>query len=476
MGRLFWKILIGLWLTLIAVSVAVGFVLALYNESRAPAPEELASGPRIALMTGAAANALEYGGTPALQGLLDDWPRFTQERLFAVDETGRDALGRTVPTAPLNRARTLAASGNASERDGDPRRRPVVRTTATPDGQRYIVFIAAADSVASDRRGSGRPNRPGTVAGVPYSLLLMGGLAGLVFAALLAWYIARPIRVLRRAFGQLAQGDLNTRVTPDMGHRRDELADLGRDFDHMAGRLGQLVSAQRQLLHDVSHELRSPLARLQVAIGLARKNAPTPDTATAAAFDRIERESGRLDMLVGELLTLSRLEARGEEDWDEYFDMLELTDAVIADASFEADNAGIELRYTQTGFASDAPEALVRGRAELLHRALENIVRNALKYSQRGQTVSVALTHADDKVTVVVSDQGPGVPAEQLEMMFEPFVRLHNTGMATGYGLGLAIAQRAVMAHRGTIAAANRPEGGLAVTMALPVTATATAS
>lgn len=471
MGRLFWKILIALWLTLIGVSIAVGFVIALYNESRAPAPEELASGPRIALMTSAASNALRFGGTPAFEALLADWPRFTRERLFAVDGQGADVLGRTVPAAALARARTLSNEPHqADDSSQDPRRRPTVQIATTPAGQDMLVFIAAPDGVAADRRGPPGRNRPGTIAGVPIPPLLISGVAALVFAALMAWYLSRPIRTLRRAFDRLAQGDLETRVAHEMGKRRDEVADLGRDFDHMAARLSHLVSAQRQLLHDVSHELRSPLARLQVAIGLARQSDMAPDGPTAAAFERIERESNRLDLLVGELLTLSRLEARADAAGDEYFDMLELTEAVLDDARFEAENAGISLRYAQEGCTADS-EALVRGRAELLHRALENIVRNALKYSQTGQSVDVMLHCAPQRVCISVSDQGPGVPPGQIDAIFEPFVRLGNAPANGGYGLGLAIAQRAVLAHGGTIVAANRPAGGLMVTITLPLAA-----
>lgn len=481
MGRLFWKILIGLWLTLIGVSIAVGYVIALYNESRAPAPEELASGPRITLMTQAAANALRFGGRPGFEALVADWPRFARERLFAVDTAGRDLLDRTVPAGALARARTLSTAlpDAVGETDSDEsRRRASVQTVKTPVGQDVLVFIAAPDGIASDRRGPQSRGRSTTIAGIPIPLLMMSSVAALVFAALMAWYLSRPVRTMRRAFERLAQGDLNTRVAHEMGRRRDEVADLGRDFDHMAARLSHLVAAQRQLLHDVSHELRSPLARLQAAIGLARQSDAHPSPATVAAFERIERESTRLDVLVGELLTLSRFEARADADGDEYFDMRELTDAVLEDAHFEATNAGIALQYEQMG-CTDEREALIRGRAELLHRALENIVRNALKYSQTGQTVSVQLRCTAHHVHIAVSDEGPGVPAEQLDTIFEPFVRLGNgplhshnsSGTSNGYGLGLAIAQRAVLAHGGKIQAANRPSGGLTVSITLPLSA-----
>jgi two-component system OmpR family sensor kinase len=194
--------------------------------------------------------------------------------------------------------------------------------------------------------------------------LLIGiTLAGLLFSAALAWYLTRPLKTLSQAFANVAAGKLDTRVGPQMGKRRDEIADLGADFDRMAEQLKSLVSAQRQLLHDVSHELRSPLGRLQLAVGLARQQ---PER-IATSLDRIELEASRLDSLVGEILTISRLEANGEQHWDEYFDLYELVDSVVADARFEADNAGVALSLEQQ---DGSAEALMRGRAELMHSAL----------------------------------------------------------------------------------------------------------
>jgi two-component system OmpR family sensor kinase len=264
------------------------------------------------------------------------------------------------------------------------------------------------------------------------------------------------------AFARLADGDLDTRVAAAIGRRRDEVADLGHDFDRMAERLKTLVTAQRQLLHDVSHELRSPLGRLQVAVGLARQQ---PDR-LERSLDRVEREAARLDRLVGEILTLSRLEAGGGRpaESDEFFDLTELLYSIIDDARFEAASRAITI-----GFAPAGREALMRGRAELLYRALENIVRNALKHSQAGQEIEIELTCDAGQATVRVSDRGPGVDPAQLAAMFEPFVQLDGSRSASGWGLGLAIAQRAIVAHHGTVGAANRSGGGMCVSVTLPL-------
>jgi two-component system OmpR family sensor kinase len=220
-----------------------------------------------------------------------------------------------------------------------------------------------------------------------------------------------------------------------------------------------------RLLHDVSHELRSPLARLRVAIGLARQQ---PDK-MAAALDRIEREGERLAELVGQVLTLSRLEAGVSGAPEEYVDLAQLLDTVVEDARFEAEASGRGVSLDAAG------ELIVKARAELLRRAFENVIRNAVKYTAAGTTVEVSLRRREDResVTVSICDRGPGVPESDLEAVFKPFFRAGTTDTsdASGYGLGLAIAKRAVEAHAGRIHADNRAGGGLCVEIALALVA-----
>ena len=281
-------------------------------------------------------------------------------------------------------------------------------------------------------------------------------LASLLFAALLAWYFSRPIRALQRAFDAAAAGDL----APKFAHAAprligDELAELGHDFDRMSAQLRALMDGQRRLLHDVSHELRSPLARLQAAIGLAHQQ---PDR-LQASLERIERESVRMDRLVGELLTLSRLEAATTPPAAEPVDLVEMVDQIADDARFEA-GAVVDV---------DAPEPVtVCGAPDLLWSAVENIVRNAVKHGAGGP-VNVCLHPDGDLVHIEVLDKGPGIAPEHLGDVFEPFFRsnpAHNN--VDGHGLGLAIAKRVVETHGGRISAANRAEGGLRVTITLP--------
>ncbi len=298
------------------------------------------------------------------------------------------------------------------------------------------------------------PHRPR----LPVAPLLSGLLVSLFSALALAWYFAKPIRHLRRAFDAAAGGDLAVRIGAGMGGRRDELADLGRDFDHMTERLGLLVDGQKRLLHDVSHEMRSPLARLQAAIGLARQQPEQLEK----TLERIEREGERLDRLVDELLTLSRLEA-GVAGKVEAVDMQELLEGIVEDARFEgaARQVGVELA------ASALPE--VRANPELLHRAIENVVRNALRHSPTGGVVRIEAGVAGNRLRLCISDQGPGVPEAALDMIFRPFFRGVGQGSGDGYGLGLAIAERVIVAVDGRIRAKNRESGGLAVEIELAV-------
>lgn len=293
----------------------------------------------------------------------------------------------------------------------------------------------------------------------PLIPILAGSVVSLVFAALLAWYFARPIRTLRRAFEDAAVGKLETRVGAAMGTRRDELTALGGDFDRMAERLQKLIDGQRRLLHDVSHELRSPLARLQAAADLMRQQPDRADEFVA----RIERDIARMDHLVGELLTLARLDATIDDAAREPVDLAELVEEIADDACLEAEtrNCRIDL--------SLAAEVCVTANQDLLRRALENVLRNALRHSPSGGSVAISLQAGAGQARIIIADMGDGVPAADLETIFEPFFRAANATPFAGYGLGLAISRRVVQLHGGTIRAENQSAGGLAVTISLPL-------
>jgi len=440
MGRLFWKIFLGFWLALLVIGAGVGFAVHLNSQDRLARMTEVAVSPRAEMAVAAVATALRHGGEAAAKVVFEEWPGPRPLPVLVVNADGRDLLGRPVPEAALARA---SGGGPA----------PGLRRVRTPEGGDYLLFVPAEFAAGP------RPHRRMEQPPEPLAARLLSMfVASLLFSAGLAWYLTRPVRHLREATRRLAGGALDTRVAARMGGRRDEIADLGRDFDYMADRLQALVSAQKRLLHDVSHELRSPLARLQVAAALARQQ---PDR-VAAMLDRIEHEVGRLDELVGETLTLSRLEAGVSGARDEPVDLVGMLESVAEDARFEAEAGGKRVEFDADG------DTVVDGRAELLRRAVENVVRNAVRYTVPDSAVRIMLRReADGRITVSVCDAGRGVPAQDLGNLFDPFFQAGDGGR-DGYGLGLAIARRAVEAHGGTIRAHNRPEGGLCVEIRLP--------
>lgn len=288
--------------------------------------------------------------------------------------------------------------------------------------------------------------------------LLIGTFVSLFFSAGLAWYLARPITHLSRGFQAIAAGRLSTRVHPLVGTRRDEIADLTRDFDGMAAQLQHLLATQERLFHDVSHELRSPLTRLQLAIGLLRQS---PDKLPDMLM-RVEREAERLNHLIEELLTLARLKSSTEEFETSPVDLIDLLTAIVDDARFEGRAKGCDIRYLPS-----AP-FVTMGNGDLLYRAFENVVRNAVKFSPVSAPVEVTADVSADRAVVRISDRGRGVPAEMLVDIFEPFKRVDDDADVTGFGLGLAIAKYAVERHGGSIHARRGEEGGLMIEIVLP--------
>ncbi|MCP5420112.1 MAG: HAMP domain-containing protein [Gammaproteobacteria bacterium] len=443
MGRLFWKFFFAFWLALLASGVGVGALVWLHQKTATD--DELASGPRTAFLVTEMAALLRHGGVPTLRGLLEERRDQGKTPVYVVDENGRELLGREVAPETLAKIRQVSQTEQTA---GNTRQETV-------GGHDYLFFVPA-DNALNVRRPPPSPFLP----------LAVGFLASLGFSALLAWYLAKPIRHLRGAFEAVAAGKLDTRIGPRMGRRRDEIADLSQDFDRMAEHLQNLVGSQRRLLHDVSHELRSPLARLQAAIGLARQQPEKLES----SLERIERESGRLDHLVGELLTLSRLETGISGMPGETIDLMELVGGIAEDAQFEAQASGRRVDFAGRG------EAIAWVHAEPLYRAFENVIRNALKYTESGTEVTVRAERRStptEHLFVTVVDHGPGIPEGEMQAVFEPFFRGARSASPVGFGLGLAIARRAIEAHGGSIRAENQPAGGLRVEIILPLKAEA---
>ncbi|MDA8109062.1 MAG: ATP-binding protein [Betaproteobacteria bacterium] len=446
MRRLFWKLFLSFWAALVLFAVAVVLAASLYVDQMRRREDAAPLYERYARYTAQAQAAVEAHGVEGLRAWAKRVDREELVPVLMLDAQGRDFLDRDVPLRALAHLRRIMRAPPAV---GE-RVRPPIRL---PDG-RALWLIPDFQGVTLGRF-LGRPR----VIAVP---LLVAALAGGLVCLLLARYLAAPIERLRRATLGYAAGDFSQRVGPTLGARRDEIVELAHALDHMAERLDGLLRAQKELLRDVSHELRSPLARVQAALGLARQQA---GNAAARELDRIEHETERLGDLIGQILSLSRLESGVGLTVREPVSLNELLDEVARDAELEAEARGCKVRMLAPGAAS------LEGDPTLLHSAVENVLRNAVHHTRPGTDVNLVLA-ADPAggFAITVEDRGPGVPEEMLPRIFEPFVRVGEARdrASGGYGLGLAIAQRAVEAHGGRIGAANRPGGGLAITIHLP--------
>ncbi|MGY3871473.1 ATP-binding protein [Aeromonas crassostreae] len=423
-GRLFWKILLGFWLTIVVVSQ----LLWLGFRAERERPEERLAHQLAAQHLDMVEAMLVQGGIQAATALIDAMP---------------------AGTPPLVQ---MAALGHRDEAQ-DPG--ALARIVTAADGQAYLLRARPDPGLLP---GGPEPG-PLSWLNIPPPMLWIGGVGGLLFSILFAWHLTRPMNALRHSFGLVARGDLGVRLLPALRWRRDELTAVARDFDLMVERLQQLVDGREQLLHDVSHELRSPLARIQMAIGLAEQS---PDK-VSDSLARIRLETERMDKMIGELLTLSRAQ-QGHGLEPTHYDLLALVETVLQDARFEAQQSGVQIDLTQ----DQGEECLLLGHAELVRRAVENVVRNALRFSQPGQRVSVQLARLGHEVQLAIADQGPGVEEGKLACIFDPFVRIGSARAGKGYGLGLAIAHKAVTLQGGSIVARNRSQGGLRVTITLP--------
>lgn len=288
---------------------------------------------------------------------------------------------------------------------------------------------------------------------------LVFSLAGGIFCYFVSRYLTKPLHKLSEAAASIAEGRLETRVDPSLRKRRDEIADLAGNFDRMAERIEALVTGQRRLLGDVSHELRSPLSRLMVALSLVKQG---PADEAGENLERIGLEARRLDQMIGQLLTLTRIESGVDRGSPASFDLTNLVREVASDGDFEA-------RAGNRSVAVDrADTCMIRGFEELMRSAIENVVRNAIRHTAEGSTVEITLRAESGRARLRVLDHGPGLPESMLAEVFLPFRRVAN-GNSAGAGLGLAIAERAVSIHCGTIRAINAGQGGLIVEIDLPL-------
>jgi two-component system, OmpR family, sensor histidine kinase CpxA len=452
MRSLFFKIFIIFW---IAQSLIFVISTALILRHRFPHPASMLD-PAFTSLHIEASQALKAFDSNGCDGF-DGFARDHRDTLALVDESGKTVCGQAELDSP-------GKIGSAAEIYGRQVGNDTVWTlpATSADGRKYRFLVSIHHweehhTWYGDLMHFAFPQLPVAIA--------VGGLT--TFA--LVMIFTRPVIRLRKAARELARGNLSARVNEKPEGKvltGDEFDGLVHDFNHMAERLQSLVDAHKLLLRDVSHELRSPLARVSVALELSREDA---DATMSTHLDRIQRETEKLNQLIGQLLTLSSMETADTLDKFERVSLRELLSEMLPDAEYEAQQRG-------TAVELDAGcDCTVEGRRELLYRAIENVIRNAIRYTEAGSKIDVSLQRdSSARIAILeVSDRGPGIPLSELESIFRPFYRLDQARNAQtgGFGVGLAIAERAIKLHSGCIRASNRTGGGATIQISLPVVA-----
>jgi signal transduction histidine kinase len=464
MSRLFYRVFLWFWLSIIVVSTTL-IALTVVKHSRASRDEHWRDrfGPRVDLWAHQEAEILDHEGTFVVSKYVQSIESDPGVRNYLFDAGGLELLAGQAPPLVLQAVGSMTQSTGA-EAQFFARNRMIAEKVFGPSGKSYVVIVTFPTPSILPRRlfqfvGQDNLERDGIIR--LGAILLVAGL----FCFWLARQITSPIDKLRIATREIANEHLDTRVDKTVTTGRDELAELGRDFDRMAERLDALVTAHRRLLADVSHTLRSPLARLSVALELARQRA-NPEISDH--LDRIEREADRLNRLIGQLLTLARIDSEVDLQRKTVFDLASLVQEVTADGDYEARGRGRAVKFTRSS------ECLVEGIPPMLRGAIENVVRNAVRHTPEGTNVEIAMelqgVRSHLRAIIYVRDHGIGVSADELGSIFLPFHRSAEGANLDPYGagLGLAITQRAFHFHGGTAIAANMPGGGLVVKLELP--------
>lgn len=322
-----------------------------------------------------------------------------------------------------------------------------------------IVVIALVSSQVTQQSANGLDHYDFNRGNIIFRFVAAIFMSGFI-CYLLSLYLLRPIRILQRAARKLGQGEFQTRVRATLGNRKDEIGELAHDFDEMAACLESLIHSKQQLLQDISHELRSPLARLSVALEIAKDKSPKAEK----ELTRIAYETDKLNDLIRQILTLASLDATQNELVFEKIDIVDLVKSIVSDANYEVQHQALPIQLT-------APKSCYAEISyTLLRSAIENIIRNALRYTPEGQLIHVIVRSANENIQISIEDSGPGIPEDKLTQVFDPFFRVDDsrTQRTGGFGLGLAIAKRAILLHKGSIDASNLPKGGLNVVLILP--------
>lgn len=447
---LYLKIFIWFWLAMIIINVALFAIFALTRPT--PVRRSWRDLTQVGPNAQKAAEIYEQSGGAALGAALQATEKSSGVSAAFFDESGKELSGRAAPAGATDLI-ARAAESREIEFNFAGRDTLVARPVVSSNGQRY-TYVAHI------------PRQPFQQGLQPLFLrLLVIMVVGGIFCFWLARYLTTPLLKLRTTTNELSEGNLGARVADKLTKRRDEIGQLGRDFNVMAQRLESMVKAQQRLLGDISHELRSPLARLGVALGLARQRSGAEAN---GALDRIERESDNLNEMISQLLTLTKLESGTDGRKRTDVDLAALVRDVAEDADFEARSVNRSVQVVSSDNCS------INGVEELLRSAVENVVRNAVRFTPEGTAVEVALRRqngaGDNFAVISVRDRGNGVPEEALEKIFRPFYRAEDARdrqSGGGTGLGLAITERAVRMHGGSVSARNASDGGLSVEMRL---------
>jgi len=457
MQRLFWRIFATFWAATVFLLLAFAWIATSnFETEKIPGLGTTRLQAAMDDLLARTGRELRHDGEAATRQWLRAASGFGPTSVYVFDPHGRELLGRSTSVAVHGAAtaafdlplREESPYGTAFEGE-----RLRARTIRTRDAGVYAAVAALEGSFLS-RLLSRRPTWF-------WQNIAVAMAVSAVVSLLLAWYVTAPLQRIRASTRRFAGGDLDARVGTLRFGRSAEIAALASEFDAMAERIKALVDSHRRLVRDVSHELRSPLARQRVAIELARGGDASQ---AAAAIDRIERESDRLEAMLAQALELSRLETANVPMTDHV-----ALDTLLEDVITNADYEGAP-RGRKVALLGSARIALT-GSHQTLYSAFENVIRNALAYTADGSAVGVRLQRAGAKAVLRVRDHGPGVADAELGRIFEPFYRTDTARNRSsgGTGLGLAIARRAIERHGGTIVARNADGGGLEVTIELPI-------
>ncbi len=448
--RLFWKIFLPFW---VAQALLLGLLyMRLHYRLHAENPWWVQPERRLLPTLGdLAVRRFEEGGQPALRAVLDRSAMPRRSEYWLLDADGLELSGRPLP----DEIREFAQRALRHEGVVRPDEAVVVVTPVNSPSREYLLIGEFIPPPLGERV-------PGDIIWV----LKLGTIISALMCLVIAHYLSKPIERLRLATNELARGNLDIRVGATIGKRNDEIADLVRDFDSMAGELRNQIQSERNLLSGVSHELRSPIARMRLALALAR-TADRPER--DEMLDRIEQDTIQLDSMLERILTVARLENGQYKPRFESLSLNDIIDEVLDDARFEAAATDANISYV------DGALLEVNGDPGLLRSAIENVVRNAIFYSGQGGEIHVRLGLDNNNAVLTVRDNGKGVPEDALPLLFKPFYRVDdargtNTG---GMGLGLAIVRNAVAAHGGIVTARNVSPHGLEVELRIPVAGSA---